>query len=169
MKSNDWALENKRQNMELNYYSDGDNPDHQYGVNIIISSNLETSVIYLPLGDSIMLLKLQISYCVLNIIQAYADEDYPKHMKLLRSSMLISKEPWKSPKRVKSQWYLETFNLKTGSDIKRDIARKEIEGIILSNFGVNTNSLLLIPSSTPWGISYETRFHHYKIWDISHK
>lgn len=55
------------------YYSGGDDPKHQYGVAILISSELEKSVIdFIPLGDRVMLLRLLTTHRVMNVILAYA-------------------------------------------------------------------------------------------------
>lgn len=55
------------------YYSGGDGPGHQYGVAIMIAAELSKSVLdFIPLGERVMLLKLNTSRRTMNIIQAYA-------------------------------------------------------------------------------------------------
>lgn len=55
------------------YSSGGNDSDHRYGVAIIITSELEKSVMeFIPLGDRVMLLKPDTSPGVMNIIQTNA-------------------------------------------------------------------------------------------------
>lgn len=55
------------------YFSGNNNPNHRYGVAIIVDKVIDKSVIgFTPLSDRVMMLKLQASPTAVNVIQVYA-------------------------------------------------------------------------------------------------
>lgn len=55
------------------YFSGGTDNNHRYGTAILITDEIEKAVLdYVPLSDRVMLLKLQTSHRIMNILQVYA-------------------------------------------------------------------------------------------------
>lgn len=98
------------------YYSGGNDPEHRYGVAIIITSELERSVTdFIPLGDRVMLLKLNTSHRVMNIIQAYAPTN-DKTDDMVEESYGNLEEALRLTKNGEITVILGDFNAKIGSE-----------------------------------------------------
>ena len=69
-----WPLSGKRNiNNHVVYYSGNEDKNHRNGVGIIITKNIEGSVInFVPFSDRLMLLQLKGNPININLIQAYA-------------------------------------------------------------------------------------------------
>lgn len=104
------------------YFSGGDDPKHQYGVGVLISSELERSVIdFITFGDRVILLKLLTSHRTMNIIQAYAptcdksDDMIEEFYSDLEKAMCLTK-------KGEITIVLGDFNAKIGKNATKEIS-----------------------------------------------
>ncbi|XP_030765278.1 craniofacial development protein 2-like [Sitophilus oryzae] len=103
------------------YYSGGTDTFHQYGTAILVSKDIDRSVMeFIPFNDRVMLLKLQTTHRTLNIIQVYAPTN-DKSDAEVEDFYSTLEEAMKLTKKGEINMVMGDFNAKIGSGRENDV------------------------------------------------
>lgn len=103
------------------YYSGGTDAFHRYGTAILVSKDIDKSVIeFIPFNDRVTLLKLQTTHRNLNIIQIYAPTN-DKSDAEVEDFYSVLDEAMKHTKKGEINMVIGDFNAKIGSGKENDV------------------------------------------------
>ena len=109
------------------YYSGNNDPNHYNGVATLVSSSIAKSVIdFFPISDRLMVLKINTSRRVMNIVQVYAPTN-DKDDNMIEEFYAELEETMKLTKKGEITIVMGDFNAKVGA---------EAVGNVVGNFGL---------------------------------